>query len=80
MSKYKIEFRKEITMALGSQWANLDPADFLHCQDSDELEDCIMDVFYSNYYYEGDIDVYESETSLIIPDKFIKKWEELKNG
>lgn len=80
MSKHEINFIKEITIAKGSQTISLDPSQFLYCKDEISLRDEIMCYFYDNVYCEGDIEVYESETSIEIPEKFIEEWKKLKSN
>lgn len=47
MSKHKVIFNKYIYRASMCVGFELDPADFLHCKDEEELTDAIYDVVYS---------------------------------
>lgn len=76
MSKHWVEYKKFIWKAYINTEFQLDPEDFLHCTDEDELKDAIYDVVYEEVDY-GDISIDESKSELTMVD-FINEWKSLK--
>lgn len=76
MSKHKVIFNKYIYRASMCVGFELDPADFLHCEDEEELTDAIYDVVYSETDT-GDVQIKESEVELDMAS-FFEEWKSLK--
>lgn len=76
MSKHEVIFNRYIYRASMCVEFELDPADFLHCEDEDELKNAIYDIVYSETDT-GDVCVDDSEVELNM-DNFLKEWKSLK--
>ena len=78
MSNYKCSVREDIVIAWAEANLYLDPKDYLHCEDLNDLKWCIqvdLDCNINN----GDFNVKEAEYDYDIPDEFYKEWQKLKN-
>lgn len=75
---YKCSKREDICDARVYVSLELDPSNYLFCEDEDDLRNTIMEDLEEAVDY-GDIIVYDrSDQELIIPQKFIEEWLKLK--
>lgn len=77
---YKCSKREDICDARVYVSLELDPSNYLFCENEDDLEESVMEDLEEALDY-GDIIVYDkSDQELIIPQKFIEEWLKLKEN
>ena len=76
MSEHWVEYDRYIWRAAIHTSFELNPEDFLECEDEDELEDAIYDMI-AMETETGDVQIDESESELKMED-FLNEWKSLK--
>lgn len=74
---YSCQIVEEIYAASIESTHNLAPCDYLYCESEEELREEVYEdlLDYPNY---GNVEVYDGETKVNIPDEFIQEWKFLK--
>lgn len=75
---YTCKLHKNFVEAYADSELELNPENYLYCDDEDELKDAIEDDLY-DVMLTGDVEYDYSESEIDIPDEFIEEWKRLKN-
>lgn len=75
---YTCKLHKNFIDAYVDSELELNPENYLYCDDEDELFDAISDDLH-DIMFVGDVDWVDSDTDVYIPDEFITEWKRLKD-
>lgn len=74
---YTCKLHKDFVDAYADSELELNPENYLYCDDEDELRDAIEEDLY-DVMITGDVEYDYSESKMDIPDEFIIEWKKLK--
>ena len=77
MSSYRCTIDRQLWSAWVESALHLDPADYLECEDVDELRDMVRDELYDSCDT-GDVQWKDGDTDIEISSDFITEWKSLK--
>lgn len=76
---YTCKLHKNFVEAYADSELELNPENYLYCDDEDELRDAVEEDLY-DVMNTGDVDYDYSESEMNIPDEFIIEWKKLKGN
>lgn len=76
---YTCKLHKNFVEAYADSELELNPENYLYCDDEDELRDAVEEDLY-DVMNTGDVDYDYSESEIDIPDEFIAEWKKLKGN
>ena len=79
LNVYTCKLRKNFVEAYADSELELNPENYLYCDDEYELRDAIEDDLY-DAMNTGDVEYDYSESEMDIPDEFIAEWKKLKGN
>lgn len=77
MSNYKIPYRYDVHWGYIHDNIELNPSDYLDCNDECDLNDSVYDEIGDSFSV-GDLEIGQAEMDFSLPKEFVDEWKRLK--